>query len=320
MAPRRGRQLLPISPEGRKSAPAAAQHGHRPRRLRSLVGQRSGRRPQRVGDISERRCGWQNLQPYVLANPIRWARGLCSSAAWPASTAGSRCRWAKQRCSRDLWQGAFGRSASRTSSSPLRPWKPQPPTTPGCKTNLTSCCASERSMQAAEGLIGGTNKQERSKACLRWMEHALSGAAANGIREQLVTELFCPAGVPRRQAPPRHRTFAELAPLRPSTFAQACVAQGHVERGLGAGSPSRLAMSGRRARAGVFGRMLAAGLGEERLATARRRDQVPGGRLGAHHPDEAHQTHVRAWMPDAPGAMQCHMDVEAGDGRSLLLQ
>lgn len=48
--------------------------------------------------------------------------------------------------------------------------------------------------------------------------------------------------------------------------------------------------------------------------------KFPEGALALHHPEEAHQTHVRAWMPDALGAMQCHMDVEAGDRRPLLLQ
>lgn len=44
------------------------------------------------------------------------------------------------------------------------------------------------------------------------------------------------------------------------------------------------------------------------------------GQLRLHHPENAHAAHVRAWMPDVLGAMQCHMDVQAGDGRGLLLQ
>ena len=44
------------------------------------------------------------------------------------------------------------------------------------------------------------------------------------------------------------------------------------------------------------------------------------GQLSLHHPEKAHAAHVRAWMPDVLGAMQCHMDVQAGDGRGLLLQ
>ena len=44
------------------------------------------------------------------------------------------------------------------------------------------------------------------------------------------------------------------------------------------------------------------------------------GQLRLNHPENAHAAHVRAWMPDVLGAMQCHMDVQAGDGRGLLLQ
>ena len=44
------------------------------------------------------------------------------------------------------------------------------------------------------------------------------------------------------------------------------------------------------------------------------------GKLLLQHPADAHTAHVRAWTPDVLGAMQCHMDVQAGDGRGLLLQ
>ena len=44
------------------------------------------------------------------------------------------------------------------------------------------------------------------------------------------------------------------------------------------------------------------------------------GKLLLRHPANAHAAHVRAWMPDVLGAMQCHMDAQAGDGRGLLLQ
>ena len=44
------------------------------------------------------------------------------------------------------------------------------------------------------------------------------------------------------------------------------------------------------------------------------------GVLALHRPEEDHQAHVRAWMPDVLGALQCHMDVQARDGRALLLQ
>ena len=44
------------------------------------------------------------------------------------------------------------------------------------------------------------------------------------------------------------------------------------------------------------------------------------GQLRLHHPEQAHAANARAWMPDVLGALQCHMDVQAGDGRGLLLQ
>ena len=44
------------------------------------------------------------------------------------------------------------------------------------------------------------------------------------------------------------------------------------------------------------------------------------GQVVLKHPANAYDAHVRAWMPDVLGAMQCHMDVQAGDGRGLLLQ
>ncbi|CAE7607678.1 Pif1 [Symbiodinium sp. CCMP2592] len=42
--------------------------------------------------------------------------------------------------------------------------------------------------------------------------------------------------------------------------------------------------------------------------------------LRLHHPADAHAAHVRAFMPDVLEALQCHMDVQMGDGRGLLLQ
>ena len=44
------------------------------------------------------------------------------------------------------------------------------------------------------------------------------------------------------------------------------------------------------------------------------------GRLRLHHPADAKKAKVRAWMPDVLGSMCCHMDVQTGDGRNLLLQ
>eukprot|EP00973_Karenia_brevis_P087731 12168099-Karenia_brevis.AAC.1 len=38
------------------------------------------------------------------------------------------------------------------------------------------------------------------------------------------------------------------------------------------------------------------------------------------HPMSAKQAHCRAYMPDVLAAWQCHMDVQAGDGRGLVLQ
>ncbi|CAE7241391.1 unnamed protein product [Symbiodinium sp. CCMP2592] len=42
--------------------------------------------------------------------------------------------------------------------------------------------------------------------------------------------------------------------------------------------------------------------------------------LRLHHPADAHAAHVRAYMPDVLEALQCHMDVQMGDGPGLLLQ
>ncbi|OLQ05723.1 hypothetical protein AK812_SmicGene11056 [Symbiodinium microadriaticum] len=44
------------------------------------------------------------------------------------------------------------------------------------------------------------------------------------------------------------------------------------------------------------------------------------GVLHLHHPADAHAAHVRAYLPDVLGALQCHMDVQMGDGRGMLLQ
>eukprot|EP00973_Karenia_brevis_P000901 124022-Karenia_brevis.AAC.1 len=43
-------------------------------------------------------------------------------------------------------------------------------------------------------------------------------------------------------------------------------------------------------------------------------------RLLLHHPMSAKQARCRAYMPDVLAAWQCHMDVQAGDGRGLVLQ
>ncbi|CAE7406987.1 unnamed protein product, partial [Symbiodinium pilosum] len=42
--------------------------------------------------------------------------------------------------------------------------------------------------------------------------------------------------------------------------------------------------------------------------------------LPLHHPADAHAAHVRAYLPDVLQALQCHMDVQMGDGRVFLLQ
>ena len=44
------------------------------------------------------------------------------------------------------------------------------------------------------------------------------------------------------------------------------------------------------------------------------------GRLHLHHPESAWKEGVRAYMPDVLASLKCHMDVQASDGRGMLLR
>ena len=170
-------------------------------------------------------------------------------------------------------------------------------------------------MQAAEGLLGGTN-QRKKEAGRCWTKHALSGAGG----EQAVLELFVRLefqdGKRRRHMGPSqsyhgsgrahlHMLIWLSDPMRvdwaevlradlPSEDAEAELRSIVEESQLdwqNSGWPLR----------------------EERTAWE-------NGALRLRHPASAKAAKVRAWMPDVLGALQCHMDVQVGDGRALLLQ
>ena len=173
-------------------------------------------------------------------------------------------------------------------------------------------------MQAAEGLIGGTNKREQeARRC--WTQHILSRANGDG-RQQLVQELFARLefqdGKRRRHTGPSQSYHGSgrahlhmLVWLSDPTLVdwphalRADLPSEKEEpelRSLVEGSQLDWANSGWPQRDG--------------------RTAWEDGALRLHHPEDARKAHVRAWMPDVLGALQCHMDVQVGDGRALLLQ
>ena len=173
-------------------------------------------------------------------------------------------------------------------------------------------------MQAAEGLIGGTNKRGReARRC--WTQHILSGANGSG-RQQLVAELFARLefqdGKRRRHTGPNQSYHGSgrahlhmLVWLSDPTLAD-------WPRVLRADLPDEDEEP--ELRSLVEGSQLDwenSGWPQREQPTA-----WEEGALRLHHPEDARKAHVRAWMPDVLGALQCHMDVQVGDGRALLLQ
>ena len=173
--------------------------------------------------------------------------------------------------------------------------------------------------QVAEGLLTGTNAQNHNKGQANtWTQHVFSSQDGHG--EQLVTEMFARLefqdGKRRRHTGPSQSYHgsgrAHLHMLvwlkHPEKVAwnevlRADFPSGRVEpelRSLVEGSQLDWEKSGWPQREGP---------------TA-----WTEGCLLLQHTADAHAAHVRAWMPDVLGAMQCHMDVQAGDGRGLLLQ
>ena len=172
-------------------------------------------------------------------------------------------------------------------------------------------------VQAAEGLICGTNKQDRSRRDRSWKEHVL------GAREETVVEIF---GRLEFQDGKRKRHVGPVQNYHGS---------GRVHLHLLVWMKNLAAVD--------WAKVLRADLPDEDEPELR--DLVKDSQLDyensawpvregpttydrqsnsvlLHHPADAKAKNVRAYLPDVLTALQCHMDVQTahGDGRALLLQ
>ena len=177
--------------------------------------------------------------------------------------------------------------------------------------------------QVAEGLLAGTNSQRqwRDKA-YAWKQHVFSSRGSDGPAsgEQLVTEMFARLefqdGKRRRHTGPSQSYHGS--------------GRAHLHMLIWLKDPEKVAwkevlradLPAGRVEPELRSLVEGSQLDWERSGWPQREEATAWteGRLLLQHPADAHTAHVRAWMPDVLGAMQCHMDVQAGDGRGLLLQ
>ena len=179
--------------------------------------------------------------------------------------------------------------------------------------------------QVAEGLLTGTNTQNQEKGKSNaWVQHTLSSSSAEegaqGGGKQMVTEMFARLefqdGKRRRHTGPSQsyhgsgRTHLHmLVWLKdPEQVPWPQIVRGDLP--AGDKEPELRSL--------VEGSQL--DWGHSGWPLQEEETKFAEGHLCLKHPADAHGAHVRAWMPDVLGAMQCHMDVQAGDGRGLLLQ
>ncbi|OLP74791.1 hypothetical protein AK812_SmicGene45567 [Symbiodinium microadriaticum] len=171
--------------------------------------------------------------------------------------------------------------------------------------------------QVAEGLIAGTNKRSLKERHRCWREHVLAASAG---KTDTVVEIF------------GRLEFQDGKRKRYAGPAQSYHGSGRTHLHLLVWLKNMSALD--------WPRVLRADLAEDEPEM---KDLVAGsqldydssawplhegpttfdssnGRISLHHPRQAKAAHVRAFLPDVIAAMQCHMDVQTGDGRALLLQ
>ena len=173
-------------------------------------------------------------------------------------------------------------------------------------------------VQVAEGLICGTNKQDRNRKDRQWKEHVLG---ARDGETATVTEIF------------GRLEFQDGKRKRHVGAAQSYHGSGrtHLHLLVWLKNPSAV----------DWAEVLRADLPDDEEPELR--DLVKDSQMDydtsawplrdgpttfdqgsqqilLHHPGDAKAKNIRAYMPDVLTAMQCHMDVQTGDGRALLLQ
>ena len=173
--------------------------------------------------------------------------------------------------------------------------------------------------QLAEGLLTGTNSQNHEKGKAHaWTHHVFS--SRDGGREQLVTEMFARLefqdGKRRRHTGPSQSYHGS--------------GRAHLHMLVWLKDPEQVAwkevlradLPAARVEPELRSLVEGSQLDWEKSGWPQREEVTvwTEGKLLLRHPANAHAAHVRAWMPDVLGAMQCHMDAQAGDGRGLLLQ
>ena len=175
--------------------------------------------------------------------------------------------------------------------------------------------------QVSEGLLTGTNTQNKEKGKHKaWVQHSFSnGEGLEAGEKQLVMEMFARLefqdGKRRRHTGPSQSYHGSgrahlhmLVWLKdPEKVAWSQIVRGDLP---GPAEPGLRSL--------VEGSQL--DWDNSGWPVQEEETKFADGRLCLKHPADAHGAHVRAWMPDVLGAMQCHMDVQAGDGRGLLLQ
>lgn len=171
-------------------------------------------------------------------------------------------------------------------------------------------------LQVAEGLISGTNRQAAAKS-RRWTEHVL---AAENPDIKTVKEIFgrleFQDGKRKRHVGPAQsyhgsgRTHLHLLVWLDNP--EAIPWQRILRADLPCEEPELRDL--------VEGSQLDWDDSAWPLREAPTQFDSEQNRILLQHPADAKAANVRAWMPDVMGAMCCHMDVQTGDGRELLLQ
>ena len=191
-----------------------------------------------------------------------------------------------------------------------------------CRANLPAAETFHLShllFQTAEGLLAGTNRQQTARRCRRWDRHVLTGRdpAVSSVVEVFGRLEFQDGKRKRQVGPGQSYHGSERVHLHLLIW---------LKDADGIDWP-------RVVRADIPDATIEPELHDlvrdsqqdwDDSAWPRRDGPTifdsATGVLHLHHPADAHAAHVRAYLPDVLGALQCHMDVQMGDGRGMLLQ
>ena len=173
--------------------------------------------------------------------------------------------------------------------------------------------------QTAEGLLAGTNRQQTARACRRWDRHILASrdAAGSGVVEVFARLEFQDGKRKRHVGPGQSYHGSGRVHLHLLIWLKDA-------DGIDWPRVVRADIPDATAEPELHDLVRDSQQDWDDSAWPRRDGPTvfdsATGVLHLHHPADAHAAHVRAYLPDLLGALQCHMDVQMGDGRGLLLQ